>query len=180
MPARLAALDHDLPIAAFLAKNFSGERFAAMRRSIIRMTEGYDAADPTRASTFALRDEWLGGGMRQSHRVEEGYGALMDFLAAEIHKHGGAFQFNADVKVIEWLGGATVRCADGSAFHADRIVNTVPLPVLHDIEFRSRHSGQAQGRRRDRLWRRHQVAVRVQGRFGGATRWAAICPVSPS
>ncbi len=136
LPAKLAALDHDLPIAAFLAKNFSGDRFAPMRRSIIRMTEGYDAADPSRASTFALRDEWLGGGLRQSHRVEEGYGALMEFLAAEIRNHGGAVHFNAEVKAVEWLGGATVRCADGATFTGDRVINTVPLPVLRDIDVR--------------------------------------------
>lgn len=137
LPAKLGALKHDMPIAKFLDQNFAGEHFAALRRSIIRMTEGYDAADPNRASTFALREEWLGGGLRQSHRVEEGYGALMDFLAAEIRNHGGAVHFNAEVKSIAWLDGATVRCANGAMFTADRIVNTVPLPVLHDIDFGS-------------------------------------------
>ena len=137
LPAKLGALKHDMPIAKFLDQNFAGEQFAALRRSIIRTTEGYDAADPNRASTFALREEWLGGGLRQSHRVEEGYGALMDFLAAEIRNHGGAVHFNAEVKSIAWLGGATVRCANGAMFTADRIVNTVPLPVLHDIDFGS-------------------------------------------
>ena len=132
VPAKLASLKRDLPIAEFLDKNFAGEKFAAMRRSIIRMTEGYDAADPLRASTFALRDEWLGGGIRQSHRIEEGYGALMDFLAAEILKGGGTIRLRAEVTAVD---GATVRCADGARFSGDRIVVTVPLPVLSDIEF---------------------------------------------
>jgi len=132
VPAKLASLKRDLPIAEFLDKNFAGEKFAAMRRSIIRMTEGYDAADPLRASTFALRDEWLGGGIRQSHRIEEGYGALMDFLAAGILKGGGTIRLRAEVTAVD---GATVRCADGARFSGDRIVVTVPLPVLSDIEF---------------------------------------------
>jgi monoamine oxidase len=132
LPEKLAALKHDLPIAQFLDRNFTGEQFAALRRSIIRMTEGYDAADPNRASTFALREEWLGGGLRQSSRVAEGYGAIMKFLAAEIRKHGGAIRFNVEVKSVE---GATVRCADGTTITGDRILNTVPLPVLHDIDF---------------------------------------------
>lgn len=133
VPVKLAALKHDLPIAEFLDKNFAAEKFAPMRRSIIRMTEGYDAADPLRASTFALRDEWLGGsGLRQSHRVEEGYGALMDFLAAEIRKGGGAIHLGAEVTVVD---GATVVCANGAGFKGDRILVTVPLPVLHDIQF---------------------------------------------
>lgn len=133
LPAKLEVLKHDLPIAKFLAENFGGEQFAALRRSIIRMTEGYDAADPDRASTFALREEWLGGGgIRQSSRVAEGYGALMAYLAGEIRNHGGAIRFNAEVKSVE---GATLRCADGATVNGDRIVNTVPLPVLHDIDF---------------------------------------------
>ncbi len=132
VPAKLAALKRDLPIAEFLDRNFAADKFAAMRRSIIRMTEGYDAADPLRASTFALRDEWLGGGMRQSHRLEEGYGALMDFLAAEIRKGGGTIHLRAEVTVVE---DTKVRCANGARFNGDRIVVTVPLPVLHDIQF---------------------------------------------
>jgi monoamine oxidase len=133
LPEKLAALTHDLPIAAFLDKNFAGERFAAMRRSILRMTEGYDAADPARASTFALRDEWLGGGLRQSHRIAEGYGALMDFLAWEIRSHGGKIRCGAEAKAID---GTNVRCADGTAIAGDRIVVTVPLPLLRAIEYR--------------------------------------------
>ena len=132
LPAKLEALKHDLPIAQFLTENFAGEEFTALRRSIIRMTEGYDAADPNRASTFALREEWLGGGMRQSSRVAEGYGALMDYLAGEIRKHGGAIRFGAEVKSVT---GASLRCADGTGVSGDHIVNTVPLPVLRDIEF---------------------------------------------
>ncbi|MGH6981041.1 MAG: flavin monoamine oxidase family protein [Stellaceae bacterium] len=132
LPEKLAGLERDMPIARFLDENFGGDKFAALRRSIIRMTEGYDAADPNRASTFALRDEWLGGGMRQSSRITEGYGAMMDFLAAEIQRHGGTIRFNVEAKSVS---GAMVRCADGTAVPGDRILNTVPLPVLHDIDF---------------------------------------------
>jgi monoamine oxidase len=131
LPEKLGALTHDLTIAQFLDCNFADAKFAAMRRSIIRMTEGYDAADPNRASTLALRDEWLGGGMRQSHRIVEGYGALMDWLAAECRKHG-EIHFNTEVKAID---GTNVRCANGSSFTGDRVIVTVPLPVLHDINF---------------------------------------------
>jgi monoamine oxidase len=136
LPEKLGALERDLTIAQFLDRNFADAKFTAMRRSIVRMTEGYDAADPTRASTFALRDEWLGGGMRESHRVVEGYGALMDYLLADCRRHGGAIRFDAEVKTVEWLGGGTVRCADGATFSGDRIIDTVPLPVLREIEFR--------------------------------------------
>src|SRR5580704_16803132 len=49
----------DLPIAEFLETQFSDRRYDELRRSITRTVEGYDAADPRRASTLALREEWL-------------------------------------------------------------------------------------------------------------------------
>ena len=136
LPEKLAALESDLPIADFLTTRFAGEKYAALRQSIIRMTEGYDAADPTRASTFALRDEWLGGGMRQSHRLHEGYGALMDFLAADCCRLGATIRLHAEIKAIEVRDDkARVSGISGAAVEADAVIVTVPLPVLHDIEF---------------------------------------------
>ena len=65
----LAALKTDLPIAEFLETRFAGPQYQELRRSITRMVEGYDAADPSRASTFALRDEWMDRGVDQQGRV---------------------------------------------------------------------------------------------------------------
>src|SRR5256885_2042548 len=39
----LAALDADIPIAAFLRLNFGAPEYSRMRRNIERMVEGYDA-----------------------------------------------------------------------------------------------------------------------------------------
>ena len=47
----------DLPIAEFLKTHFADRRYSELRRTITGMVEGYDAADPRRASTLALRDE---------------------------------------------------------------------------------------------------------------------------
>ena len=48
----------DLPIADFLETHFADRQYDRLRRAITRTVEGYDAADPRRASTLALRDEW--------------------------------------------------------------------------------------------------------------------------
>jgi monoamine oxidase len=53
----LQELKNDLPVAEFLRRNFADPEYDRLRHSIERMVEGYDAADPERASTFALRDE---------------------------------------------------------------------------------------------------------------------------
>ncbi len=131
----LAELDVDLPIAEFLQQHFAGPEYAGLRRSIERMAEGYDAADPKRASAFALRDEWMDEGPRNQGRIGGGYGALIDFLAAECRKLGAVIRLNAVVKSIELAagGGVVVRCANGDAYEGAAAILTVPLPLLDEI-----------------------------------------------
>jgi monoamine oxidase len=131
----LAELTIDLPIADFLKQNFPGPEYARLRHSIERMAEGYDAADPARASAFALRDEWMNEGPGNQGRVAGGYGALIDFLAAECRKLGAVIQLNAVVKAIEIAAGSVVvRCANGAAHAGTAAILTVPLPILDEIE----------------------------------------------
>src|SRR5207248_7038176 len=100
------------PVAEFLRRHFAGGDYGRMRRSIERMVEGYDAADPERASTLALREEWMDGGHSPQARIVGGYGALIEFLAAECRRHGVAIRLGCVVSAIEKAGGAmTVRCA---------------------------------------------------------------------
>ena len=130
----LTELQTDLPIAQFLAHYFSGPQYDELRDEITGMVEGYDAADPARASTFALRDEWLGRGLHGQGRVAEGYGAMIAFLVAECASRGAAVHLGADVTAIgERGGGIAVRCRDGAAFEADAAILTVPLPILRGI-----------------------------------------------
>ncbi|HUC63881.1 MAG TPA: NAD(P)/FAD-dependent oxidoreductase [Stellaceae bacterium] len=130
----LAELQADLPIAEFLATRFGGPPYAELRRSITRMVEGYDAADPSQASTLALRDEWLGEGRGRQHRIVEGYGALIEFLASECRKHGASLHLGADVTAIDTGGGRTVaRCRDGTVVEGDVVILTVPLPLWSEI-----------------------------------------------
>jgi monoamine oxidase len=132
--AALRALKDDLTVAEFLARHFGGARYAALRRSITRMVEGYDAADPSRASTFALREEWMGRGLGQQGRIAEGYGALIAFLERECRRLGVTVHFGAVVTAIEAEGErVSVRCRDGRNFVADAAVLAVPLPLLGHI-----------------------------------------------
>jgi monoamine oxidase len=130
----LAELGEDLPIAEFLETHFAGKKYAALRRSITGMVEGYDAADPKRASTFALRDEWMGEGLEQQGRVAEGYGALIDYLAAEYRRQGASIRLGAQVTEIDQqAGGIVARIGDGTMIEADAAILTVPLPLWTEI-----------------------------------------------
>jgi len=123
----------DLPIAEFLERQFGASRYDELRRRITRTVEGYDAADPHRASTLALREEWMAP-EGQHGRIEEGYGALIEYLAADCRKHGAEIHFSAEVVAIEeGRGSLTVRCRDGTTIEADALIVTVPLPLLSEI-----------------------------------------------
>jgi monoamine oxidase len=130
----LTQLRADLPIADFLETHFAGPHYADLRRSVTRTVEGYDAADPRSASTFAIREEWLARDDGEHGRVAEGYGALIAYLAAECRRHGAAIHFGAAVCAIDAGGGGiAARCRDGSAVEADAAIVAAPLPILSDI-----------------------------------------------
>jgi monoamine oxidase len=123
----------DLPIAEFLATRFADPRYDELRRRITRTVEGYDAADPHRASTMALREEWTAP-EGQHGRIAEGYGALIDYLASDSQKHGAALHLGAEVTAIEETqAGISARCRDGAMFVAGAVILTVPLPLLTEI-----------------------------------------------
>ncbi len=130
----LRAVKADLPIAEFLDAHFADRKYDELRRRITRTVEGYDAADPRRASTLALRDEWMGRDEGQHGRIAEGYGALVGFLASECRRHGAAIHLGAVVTAInEVQDRIAARCRDGGMFAADAAIITVPLPLLSDI-----------------------------------------------
>ncbi|MBV8777800.1 MAG: FAD-dependent oxidoreductase [Alphaproteobacteria bacterium] len=130
----LLAVTDDLPVADFLDAHFAEAQFDELRRSVTRTVEGYDAADPARMSTLALRAEWMARDDGEHGRIGGGYSALIDFLASECRSHGAALRFNALVTALEQnADGVVARCRDGAAFAAARVLLAVPLPVLSRI-----------------------------------------------
>jgi monoamine oxidase len=130
----LAGLKHDLPMAEFLEQHFADRQFNELRREITRMLEGYDAADPARISTFALRDEWMERGLGSQGRIGGGFGALIEFLASDCRRRGAAIRLDAAVAAIEPSGSrVAAHCRDGAVHEADAAILTVPLPLLSDI-----------------------------------------------
>jgi monoamine oxidase len=130
----LTEVKADLPIAEFLQTQFAGRQYDELRRSVTRTVEGYDAADPWRFSTLALRDEWMARDDDEHGRVAEGYGALVDYLASECERHGVAIHYGAVVTAMDDAAGrVTLRCRNGSCFEADAAIVTVPLPILREI-----------------------------------------------
>jgi monoamine oxidase len=130
----LATVKADLPIADFLEAHFADRQYDRLRRAITRTVEGYDAADPRRASTLALRDEWMARDEGQHGRIAGGYGALVEYLASECRRHGAAIRLGACVTAIDEVpGGIAARCCDGAVFEGDAAIITVPPLLLSEI-----------------------------------------------
>lgn len=134
LQAVLKDLKEDLSVAEFLRRHFAGDDYAPMRHSIVRMVEGYDAADPEHASTLALREEWMDGGHAPQARIDGGYGTLIEFLTADCRRRGVTIHLGCAVAAIEEDGHrVAVRCAGGDGHACDRVILTVPLPLLREI-----------------------------------------------
>jgi monoamine oxidase len=130
----LAKLKADITVADFLKQHFAGPKYIRLRHFVVRMVEGYDAADPARASMLALRDEWTNSSRSMQARVVGGYGALIDFLAADCRKQGVRIHHHAAVSAIETTDKqAVVHCGDGDTHAGDAAILTVPIPVLSEI-----------------------------------------------
>jgi len=130
----LSEVRADLPIAEFLETHFADRRYDELRRSITRTVEGYDAADPHRASTLALRVEWTARDDGPHGRIAKGYGELIEYLSSECRRHGAALHLGAAVMAIdEARGRVAAHCCHGATVEADAAILTVPLPLLPKI-----------------------------------------------
>ena len=128
----LIELKTDLPVTEFLRTHFADRQYTELREVVRRRVEGYDAADPDRASTFAFRGEWIGRG-RQG-RIAGGYGALIKFLVSECCRQGATIHlFSVVTAIEESRGRIAAYCDDGAIYEADAAILTVPLPILRDI-----------------------------------------------
>jgi monoamine oxidase len=123
-----ALRERDLSVDEFLKK----KRLPALTRSFARlMVQGFDAADPARASARAIAEEWSGGQMDGAQpRMREGYGALLDWLAARVLEQGGRIKLNAPVREVRWERGLVEAIGDSFRMVSRQAVITLPLGVL--------------------------------------------------
>ena len=132
---KLQNLEKDIPLADCLEKYFGEEKYNNLCKWIIGMTKDYDAADPHKVSTFSLRDGWLGGEDWQQGKIKEGYGALLNFLESECRENGIKILLNQEVDRVAVNEDILVSCTDASSYNSEKVIITVPLPVISRIKF---------------------------------------------
>ncbi len=129
---RALDLKRDVSVATFLR----GLRLPARTRDFARMmVEGFDAADPRRASMREIAEEWGGGELGASQpRPQGGYGALLDWLANAVVASGAELRLGAVVPRLQWRAGAVsvggTFLGEPFAARAKRAILTLPLGVL--------------------------------------------------
>lgn len=134
--AKLKELTSDMTVEDFLQTYFPGEHYAALREMTYRRIEGYDAADPKRASAIAMREEMLDESGWRQNSIKEGYGAMLRLLEAKCKESGAEMLLNTKVAKIDFSGAEVgVTCADGSLYQAKQALVTVPVPLIKEIEF---------------------------------------------
>lgn len=123
----------DLSFEAFLEAQ---PRLTARTRTLARMmVQGFDAADPARASARAIVEEWGGGEMGASQpRPAGGYGALLGWLGASIEPRLLRLRLQHIVERVRW-SAANVEVSGaflGKPFsvRARQAIVTLPLGVL--------------------------------------------------
>ena len=127
---RMKELQEDMPLAGFLQKYFSGEKYEPLRKSVQRFAEGFDGADPNTASVFGIREEWMHE-QDEQYRIPGGYQQLVHFLEKQCRANGCAIHTSCTVKKIRWQpNGVQVVTADGEVFTANKVIVTVSLGVL--------------------------------------------------
>ena len=133
---KLKELHEDIPIAEFLEINFSASEFAAVREWITMMVEDYDAGDPKRMSSFALRDEWLGGEEWKQGKIKEGYGPLVDYLGEQCKTLGVEIILNEEIISVEALDKTVeIKSLRGNTYEGNQVIVTLPVPIIQDIKF---------------------------------------------
>ncbi|HEY8400625.1 MAG TPA: NAD(P)/FAD-dependent oxidoreductase, partial [Cytophagaceae bacterium] len=129
--AKLKGLKEDISLQEFLDTRFASPGYANLRKSVIEFVEGYDAADISKVSALAIRDEWLADNVSLDFRIKEGYDCLIKYLENEIIVKGGSINYSTIVKEILWSrGNVEVMTNRDICFHAQKVIIAVPIGVL--------------------------------------------------
>lgn len=131
MMEKMEALSSDETLESFLRRNFEPSKYPDLWKTVTGFVEGYDAADISKVSALALREEWQNSADENQYRINGGYGALINYLEKRTADLGGRIYLSRSVKAIEWhQGSVRVITREGEVWTGHRALITVPLGVL--------------------------------------------------
>jgi monoamine oxidase len=127
---RMNEIREDMTMSEFLEKNFSGNNYEELRKSVIRFAQGFDLADPSKASVLSLREEWMGEEEEQ-FRIPGGCDQLINYLEKKCTESGGTIHTSSAVTKIKWQkNNVIVTTADNKMYNGNKIVITISLGMI--------------------------------------------------
>ncbi len=131
---RTRSLQSDESAERFLRRFENDGATRAMAALARLFVEGFEAADPSRASALAIAQEWRSGVDLESARPLGGYGPLFERLQRDCETVGAQIRLSARVRAISWRrGGVAVTTSEAKGeqtIRAHAAIVTVPLGVL--------------------------------------------------
>lgn len=127
---RLKELETDVSLDAFLERYFSDQQHETTKKILKGYVEGYEAADTSTASSFALLEEFLTEDDPTQYRIRGGYIELINRLHEEVTRNNVEIVFNTVVKEIIWKKDKVSIVTNGKSFQARQVLVTVPVGVL--------------------------------------------------
>lgn len=125
----------DMPFAEFLDKH-RRSLSPEIRNFATMLVQGFDAADPARASAKEILKEWAGGSSADAptFRPQRGYGPIVDSLVASLNPQNVCLQLHSIVTEVRWQPGQVhvlfTRHGELSEVRARQAIVTLPLGVM--------------------------------------------------
>jgi monoamine oxidase len=132
---KLDELKNDMTLEDFLRKNFPQEEYTHLHTHVRQFVEGYNAADISKVSALALRDEWSEDENPTQYRPDGGYSQLIKFLVNEITMRGAVLHHSTTVHEIQWQKNKVNVLTNNGSFSANKILITTPPTVLEKLKF---------------------------------------------
>ncbi|MET0535539.1 MAG: NAD(P)/FAD-dependent oxidoreductase [Steroidobacter sp.] len=125
----------DLPFAEFLEKH-RRSLSPEIRAFATMLVQGFDAADPARASAKEILKEWAGGisADAPTFRPQRGYGSIIDSLVGRLDPQKVCLQLHSIVTEVRWQRGQAhvlfTRHGEPMEVRAKQAIVTLPLGVM--------------------------------------------------
>lgn len=132
---QLDKLKEDVSVKEFLDEHFASEEHKKLRKSLVDLVMGFDAADPARMSAFALRTELMDDSAADSRQLNGPASCLVKHLYNVAINSGCDFGFEQRVTGIDFSEGHVKVFTVDAVYECARCIITVPLPVYSQLKF---------------------------------------------
>lgn len=125
---KMKACEEDISVDDFLKESFKEKKYETLKNQFRKYVEGYDAADPSKTSIVAIREE-MENAAEDQYRPKGGYSPLINFLKETSLQNGCAIKTGEQVfkvsvdKIIEVA-------TPSEKYNASKLIVAVPVGVL--------------------------------------------------